>query len=100
MEIKMPAAARIGDPFTCGDFIAQGSPDVFVNGIPFARWHDATTGHGCWPPTVIMDHAKTVYANNILVAYVSHLNVPHCCDDDCHSGAIKEASPDTFVENK
>lgn len=51
----MPKAARIGDPFTCGDFIAQGSPNVFVNSIPFARWHDATTGRGCWPPTVNMN---------------------------------------------
>lgn len=95
----MPAAARIGDPFTCGDFIAAGSPDVFVNGIPFARLNDATTGHGCFPPTIVANACKTVYANNILVALLGiTVNRPHCCNNNCHSGNINNASPNVFVE--
>lgn len=95
----MPKAARIGDPFTCGDFIAAGSPNVFVNGIPFARLHDATTGHGCWNPNMLIEAARSVFANNIPVCYIGHHNQVHCCPPPCHQGTVKDASPNTFVED-
>lgn len=94
----MPGAARVGDPFSCGDHIAEGSPDVFVNQLPFARLHDATTGHGCWSANQLIEANGTVYANNILVSHLGHKNAVHCCPPPCHQGAVSEASPDVFVE--
>jgi uncharacterized Zn-binding protein involved in type VI secretion len=44
----MPAAARKGDPGVvhCSGFvIAQGSPDVTINGQPAARVGDPSTAH-------------------------------------------------------
>jgi len=95
----MPASARIGDPFTCGDHIAQGSPNVFVNEIPFARLHDATTGHTCWNANKLVTAASTVFANSIPVCYIGHLNQVHCCPPPCHQGSVSAASPDTFTED-
>jgi uncharacterized Zn-binding protein involved in type VI secretion len=44
----MPAATRVGDadiPHCSGMNRAQGSPDVFVNGIPWSRQGDNNTPH-------------------------------------------------------
>jgi uncharacterized Zn-binding protein involved in type VI secretion len=44
----MPAITRIGDadvPHCSGMTRAQGSPNVFVNGIPVSRQGDNNTGH-------------------------------------------------------
>ena len=44
----MPAAARIGDsdiPHCSGMVRAQGSDNVFVNGIPWSRQGDSNTPH-------------------------------------------------------
>ena len=44
----MPAATRIGDadvPHCSGMTRAVGSPDVFVNGIPWSRQGDINTSH-------------------------------------------------------
>ena len=44
----MPAVTRIGDPdvsHCSGMTRAQGSPDVFCNGIPISRQGDNNTGH-------------------------------------------------------
>ena len=44
----MPAATRIGDndsPHCSGMVRAEGSPDVFVNGIPWSRQGDNNTPH-------------------------------------------------------
>lgn len=44
----MPAAARLGDinvPHCSGHVMAQGSPDVIINGRPACRQGDITTGH-------------------------------------------------------
>jgi uncharacterized Zn-binding protein involved in type VI secretion len=97
-RLVMPAQGRIGDPFTCGDHIATGSPNVFVNGLPMARNGDATTGHGCWTPNKLIQGASTVFANNIPISYVGHKNAVHRCDDNHHQGAIAKASPNVFTE--
>lgn len=44
----MPAVTRIGDadiPHCSGMVRAEGSPDVFVNGIPVSREDDLNTTH-------------------------------------------------------
>ena len=44
----MPAATRIGDadvPHCSGMTRAVGSPNVFVNNIPWSRQGDVNTGH-------------------------------------------------------
>ena len=44
----MPAATRIGDadvPHCSGMTRLQGSPNVFVNNIPWSRQGDVNTGH-------------------------------------------------------
>ena len=44
----MPAATRIGDadvPHCSGMVRAEGSPNVFVNGIPWSRQGDVNTPH-------------------------------------------------------
>lgn len=90
-------AARVADPISCGDNIAQGSGDVMVNGLPAARQHDMTAGHGCYPPTTLKDGSGVVFVNNRPFSYQSIEIVEHCCDDDCHDGAVSVASPDVFV---
>ena len=47
----MTAPGRIGDPISCGDFIAEGSSDVFIEDLPVALQGHATTGHSDFPPT-------------------------------------------------
>lgn len=96
----MPAVARIGDPFSCGDTVRAGSPNVYCNGIPVGRLTDATTGHGCWPATIIASGSGTVFANGIPLARVGDSNVPHTCPDipETHSGSISSASPNVKAD--
>ena len=95
----MPAIARIGDPFSCGDTVASGSGSVFANGMPVARITDATTGHGCWPPTIIAGGSGSVFANYLPVSRVGDANVPHTCPPipETHSGNISAGSPNVSV---
>ena len=69
----MPAATRIGDadvPHCSGMVRAQGSPNVFVNNIPWSRQGDNNTGH-LLPGNPCPTHAApitigstTVFCNN------------------------------------
>lgn len=94
----MPKITRVADPVSCGDHLAEGSPDVFANNLPVVRLNDPTTGHGCFPSTVIISTVKTVYANNILVSAVGVSNIEtHCCVI-CHSGSVSDGSPNVFAE--
>jgi uncharacterized Zn-binding protein involved in type VI secretion len=93
----MPAAIRIGDPISCGDTMAQGSGNVFVNGIPFSRRGiDLTAGH-CFPPVPIIAASPNVFVNNAQADRVGDPIPVHCCDDDCHGGNAANGSPDVFV---
>lgn len=94
----MPAVARIGDPFDCGDFSAAGSGDVFINNIPATRLGDATTGHVCGPPTINMVGSGTVFVNNLPLCRVGDALVPHgTCAGPPHGGAFAAGSPDVFA---
>lgn len=95
----MPAVVRIGDPISCGDNMAQGSPDVFANGIPVSRLGvDLTAGH-CYYPVPIISASPNVFINNIPVDRVGDPIPPHCCDDDCHSGVAANGSPNVFANS-
>jgi uncharacterized Zn-binding protein involved in type VI secretion len=95
----MPAAAcRIGDPVSCGDVVAQGSPDVFVNGIPWTRVDlDKTAGH-CWRATTLISGESTVKINN-KDAGVAGSPIFHggCPDTSSHGGTVGPGSPDVFA---
>ena len=98
----MPAVARIGDTFTCGDTIKSGSANVFANGLPVGRITDGTTGHGCSsgsaPATVIADGSGTVFANGIPLSRVSDGLVPHACGSTPHGGTINSGSPNVTAD--
>lgn len=92
----MPAIARIGDPITCGDVMAQGSGNVFANGIPVSRFGtDSTAGH-CYSPVVMTSAAagSSVRVNGIPVDVVGDSFPSHSCGSSSHGGSIAVGSPD------
>lgn len=56
------ATVRVGDTTICGDPASEGSPTVFVNGIPVHRKADATKGHGSWIPNAAASGSPDVFA--------------------------------------
>lgn len=93
----MPAIVRIGDPISCGDTLAQGSGNVFANGMPVSRMGvDLTAGH-CFPPVPIISASPSVFVNNIAVVRVGDPIQTHCCGIPCHSGSAANGSPNVFA---
>ena len=94
----MPAAARIGDSVSCGDTVAQGSPNVFVNGIPWTRVGvDLTAGH-CWSPTTLISGASNVFVNGSNAGFAgSPIFHGGCPDTPPHGGSVTVGSPDVFA---
>ena len=94
----MPAACRIGDPVSCGDTVAQGSPNVFVNGIPWTRVGiDLTAGH-CWSATTLISGASTVKVNGSNAGFVgSPIFHGGCPNTPSHGGNVSVGSPDVFA---
>jgi uncharacterized Zn-binding protein involved in type VI secretion len=88
----MPAVTRIGDLSTGHDGApprpaANGSPDVFCNGIPVVRVQDLWQPHHDSPEFVDIG-SPTVYVNGLPVSRIGdHLN----CDD-----YVAEGSPNVF----
>lgn len=95
----MSAAARLGDPITCGDTIVGGSGSVFFNGLPVARLGDITAGHPCGPPTSMQTgNSANVFANNISICTVGSDLVNHgTCASPPHDGIVAVGSPDVFI---
>lgn len=92
---------RIGDSVSCGDHSAAGSANVFSNGMPITnQGANATTGHGCFPPTVFIDGwSTTVFVNNNPVVLQGRTRIAtHCCGNSCHDGVASSASPDVSIE--
>lgn len=88
----------MGDPTTCGDIIAGGSPTVFINGLPAARIGDPTQGHPCGPPTVLATGSSSVFCDGLGMCSVGDSIVPHgTCDDPPHTGVIASGSSDVFI---
>jgi uncharacterized Zn-binding protein involved in type VI secretion len=91
---------RIGDSVSCGDHSAQGSNNVFVNGLPVTHaGAKSTTGHGCFPPTVFVSNwSSTVFVNNQLAALLGTKIAPHRCGNSIHDGAAVSSSPDVSFD--
>lgn len=66
----MGNVVRLGDSVSCGDHAAQGSSNVFANGMPITNeGKKKTTGHNGFPPTVFIGPwTSTVFVNNNKVA--------------------------------
>lgn len=95
----MPAACRVGDPMTCGDTMANGSPNVFVNNIAVSRLGiDLTAGH-CFPPVPVVSASPNVFINGIAVDRVGDPHPGHCCLDVCHGGSVAAGSPNVFIND-
>ncbi len=65
----MPAATRIGDadvPHCSGMTRAVGSPDVYVNNIPWSRQGDVNTVH-LLPPAPCPSHAAPIASGSSTV---------------------------------
>lgn len=92
---------RIGDKVSCGDNSAQGSPNVFANGMPIThKGFRKTTGHGCFPQTIFVGPWSTsVFVNSQPVALkdVTKIQV-HRCGRNSHDGTAVTASDDVFIE--
>lgn len=92
---------RVGDTVSCGDHAAQGSSNVFANGMPIVHeGKKQTTGHGCFPPTVFVSGwSSSVFVNNSPVAKKGVTKIqPHRCGKSVHDGVVVVASPDVSVE--
>jgi uncharacterized Zn-binding protein involved in type VI secretion len=97
----MSNTVRIGDSVSCGDHAAEGSSNVFANGLPITHaGKKKTTGHGCFPPTVFSGGwSSTVFVNNQVVALKGKTAItPHRCGSKAHSGVASSASPDVHIE--
>ena len=95
----MPAACRIGDTISCGDTMAQGSPDVFSNGLPVTRvGPDLTAGH-CYNPTPLASGSPNVFVNGLPMGRAGDPIVPHTCTPipSTHGGSVSVGSPDVLA---
>lgn len=93
---------RIGDSVSCGDHAADGSSNVFVNGMPVVtEGMKDTTGHGCFPPTVFIGPwTSTVFVNNKPVAILNKTKIqPHRCGHSSHDGVASSSSSNVGFED-
>jgi uncharacterized Zn-binding protein involved in type VI secretion len=84
----MPAATRIGDADVahCSGMVrAEGSPDVFVNGIPWSRQSDNNTPH-LLPGNPCPTHAAPITVGSTTV-FVNSLGAGRVGDATCTSVA-------------
>lgn len=92
----MPAVTRIGDadiPHCSGMTRAEGSSDVFANGIGISRQGDHNTGH-LKPPAPCVGHSAPISSGSSTV-YVNGLQCGRVGDPTCT--AVAEGSPNVFA---
>jgi len=92
----MPAVTRIGDadvPHCSGMTRAEGSPDVFCNGIAISRQGDLNTGH-LKPPVPCVGHAAAIVTGSTTV-FVNGVGCGRVGDATCT--AVAEGSPNVFA---
>lgn len=95
------AVVRVGDSVSCGDRAAEGSSNVFMDGMPVVhKGKRKTTGHGCFPPTTFKGPwSKTVFVNDQLVAIKNVTRiVPHKCGRNTHDGVAIKGAPTCFAD--
>lgn len=94
----MPAATRIGDDDVphCSPMVrAEGSPDVFVNGIPWSRESDVNTPH-LLPPVPCPTHTAPIAIGSTTV-FVNNLGAGRVGDAITACTSVAEGSPDVFA---
>ncbi len=96
----MGNVVRIGDSVSCGDHAADGSPNTFAGGMPITHSGvPATTGHGCFPPSVFVGPwTSTVFVNNNPVALVGTSINSHRCGTSSHGGAASSSASTVSFE--
>ncbi|ASV44143.1 hypothetical protein PBI_SCTP2_128 [Salicola phage SCTP-2] len=47
--------------------------------MPAAQIGSITTGHGCWPPTIISQGATTVIGDVLPLSRIGDMAIPHVC---------------------
>jgi len=94
----VPAATRIGDadvPHCSGMTRAAGSPNVFVNNIPWSRQGDVNTGHKK-PPAVCPVHAAPIASGSSTV-FVNTMGAGRIGDGVAGCTSVAAGSPDVFA---
>jgi len=97
-EIKMPAVTRIGDadvPHCSGMVRAQGSGNVFVNGLPVSRQGDLNTGH-LLPGSPCPSHAAPITTGSTTV-FINGKGCGRVGDAITGCTSVAAGSPDVFV---
>lgn len=93
----MPAATRIGDAdvsHCSGMTRAQGSPNVFVNGIPWSRQGDLNTPH-LLPGVPCPSHAAPIAVGSPTV-FVNGKGAGRVGDAISGCTSVAAGSPDVF----
>lgn len=94
----MPQTVRLTDITACTDIAIQGSPDIFVNGLPTHRRTDDTGGHGCWPGNFALTGSGDVIDNGLPdVRVFLDVHFGHACIG-FHQTRYITGSPDTIVD--
>ena len=89
---------RIGDsdvPHCSGMTRAQGSPDVFVNGIPVSRQGDNNTGH-LLPGAPCPSHSAPIAIGSTTV-FVNGRGIGRVGDAISGCTSVASGSPDVFA---
>lgn len=92
----MPAVTRIGDadvPHCSGMTRAEGSPNVFANGIPISRRGDLNTSH-LKPPAPCVPHTAPISSGSPNV-YINGRDCGRVGDPTCTS--VAAGSPNVFA---
>lgn len=94
----MPAVTRVGDADVthCSTpFRAQGSADVFCNGIPVSRQGDLNTTHQL-PGSPCPSHAAAIAAGSSTV-FVNGRGIGRVGDAVSGCTSVAQGSPDVFA---
>ena len=94
----MPAATRIGDadvPHCSAMDRAQGSPNVFVNKIPWSRQGDHNTGH-LIPPAICGTHTAPIAVGSTTV-FVNDKGAGRIGDGISGCTSVAAGSPNVFA---
>jgi uncharacterized Zn-binding protein involved in type VI secretion len=93
----VPAATRIGDadiPHCSGMVRAQGSPNVYVNGIPWSRQGDVNTPH-LLPPFPCPTHSAPIAVGSTTV-FVNGRGAGRVGDAISGCTSVAAGSPNVF----
>jgi hypothetical protein len=92
---------RIGDSVSCRDTAAEGSSNVFAEGMPIShRGKNKTTGHDGWPPSIFIGpFSSTVFVNNQPVVLKDKTKIKiHQKRRSAHDGVASTAAKSVFIE--